>query len=72
IKPEFPVTEHGYSYQCIGFSVKVDKVTAITRQKLEIAEIRWVNEKEVLDKYKLTLTTRTLITAWLELNHLLD
>ena len=72
IKSEFTVTEHGYSYKCLGFSVKIDKTIVTTRQKLEIAEIKWVDAKEVLNKYRLTSTARTLITTWLELNHLVD
>jgi len=72
IKPQYLAIEKGHSYQCFGFYVKVDKYQQITRQKYEIAEIKWVNKREVLEKYQLTSTARDLISSWLGDDLLLD
>jgi 8-oxo-dGTP diphosphatase len=72
IKPEYLVREKGHSYQCYGYSLKIDKDTITARQKFEIAEIKWVSVRDVLEKYQLTSSTRELISSWLGQDHLID
>jgi 8-oxo-dGTP pyrophosphatase MutT (NUDIX family) len=72
IKPQYLAIEKGHSYQCFGYYVDIDKHQQITRQRYEIAEIKWVDKAEVLEKYRLTLTARDLISSWLGDDHLLD
>ncbi len=72
IKPEYTVVEYGHKYKFIGYLLKVDKLPKISRQKFEIAEIKWVRIEDVLAKYKLTAATKELIETWLEINHLVD
>jgi 8-oxo-dGTP pyrophosphatase MutT (NUDIX family) len=72
IRPMFIATEKGHSYKCYGYSAKLDKVGDISRKKIEIAEIKWLNIHDALSKYRLNSTANQLITTWLEHNHLLD
>jgi len=72
VLPSFITYEKGHSYKCYSYSVEVDKTTEISRQKFEIAEIRWVKLADVLSKYSLSSTAKSLITTWLDHNHLLD
>lgn len=72
IKPQFLAVDTGLSYQCFAYYAKIDKDQQITRQKYEIAEIKWVNKEEVLEKYPLNSTARDLISSWLGDEHLLD
>jgi len=70
--PSFITSDKGHSYKCYSYSVEVDKTTKISRQKFEIAEVRWVKFEDVLSKYCLSYTAKSLITTWLDHNHLLD
>jgi ADP-ribose pyrophosphatase YjhB (NUDIX family) len=63
IMPKRLTTENGHSYQYIGYLLKVNRQPEITRQKFEIAEIKWVSISEALGKYKLTSMTKELITT---------
>jgi 8-oxo-dGTP pyrophosphatase MutT (NUDIX family) len=72
IKPMYLATDKGLKYQCYSFSLKVDEATKLSRQKFEIAELRWVDVGDVLSKYQLNTMAKQLITTWLDNNHLLD
>jgi len=72
IKPIFLATDKGFKYQCYSYSLKVDRSIELSREKFEIAELKWVNISDVLSKYKLNKIAKQLITAWLDHNHLLD
>jgi 8-oxo-dGTP pyrophosphatase MutT (NUDIX family) len=72
IEPIFLATDKGLKYKCYSYSLKVNKSIELSRQKFEIAELKWVNISDVLNKYRLNKMARQLITTWLDHNHLLD
>ncbi|HUY53428.1 MAG TPA: NUDIX hydrolase [Candidatus Dormibacteraeota bacterium] len=72
IEPEKLVDEYGHSYESIGYLLKINQSPKIVRQKFEIADIKWVDIQEALEKYSLTAAAKNLITTWLDDNHLVD
>lgn len=72
IQAMFLARDKGLRYKCYSYSLKINESTKLNRQKFEIAELKWVDYKDVLDKYRLNSMAKQLITTWLDHNHLLD
>ncbi|HUC95649.1 MAG TPA: NUDIX hydrolase [Candidatus Saccharimonadia bacterium] len=72
IKPKFLLRELGFKYFCYLYELEISVDTKMSRQKLEIAEIKWFSIDELSKKNNLTKAAKYGLAIWSKSRHLLD